>query len=201
MDAERLLLRLSRPGLALALGVLLAACTAPSKHEAATATERTPGPEAARLYGALIGAWNGQLEYVDPKTGRRVRLQTALTVSRVGGTDALRFDYVYDSGGAEPTRSSDRGRVDFAAGIYQVQSIDGTAHSDYTIASHQRNDLPYREELVLAGPGSEDGVPVDTRITITVTELSLRVLREAKPSTPAGSNWQFRHDYVMTRRG
>jgi hypothetical protein len=191
---------LLRGGLSLAFGLSVAACSTPSKNETA-ASEPDLSPQVARLYGALIGAWRGQLEYRVPRTERRVRVQTVLTVSRVSGTDALRFDYVYaGDGGAEPLRSSDRGRVDFAAGIYQVQSIDGKGHSDYTIERHQRVDLPYREELVLVGPGIENGAPVDTRITISVTELSLRVLREAKPRAPAGSAWQFRHEYMMTRQ-
>jgi hypothetical protein len=191
-------LRALRVGAA-ATALILAGCESLPEPGAADATPAL-APEVRRLYGALLGPWQGTLEYRDLRTERRVRLPTLLTVTRVSGTDALRFDYVHDDGPGKTARSSDRGRVDLDARVYQVQSLDGSNESTYRIESVRRSDSPYGEELVLVGPSIENNRPVDTRITLTVTEQSLRVLREARLANQPHSPWLFRHEYVLSRR-
>ncbi len=177
-----------------AFAVWLGACATPAADD----SQPPLPPAVARLYETLAGTWRGHLDYRDA-SGVPRRVPTTLVVSRVIGTDALRFDYEYFGGGGSSTRSADRGRIDLDQRIYTVQSADGAEASTYQIASARRNEQPYSEQLVLLASGLDNGTRVESRITITVTEKSLRVLREARPIHPPAAAWQFRHEYALAR--
>jgi hypothetical protein len=51
---------------------------------------------------------------------------------------------------------------------------------------------------VLIGKGDENGVVVDSRITITATASSFTMLRESRKP---GEGWLFRNQYKLTRAG
>lgn len=176
-----------------ALALWLSACATPAADDAPALS-----PAVARLYEALTGPWHGHLEYREAASERRIRVPATLRVSRVMGTDALRFDYEYFGGGAS-TRAADRGRIDLDRRLYTVQSADGAEASVYQIASVRGSDQPYAQELVLLASGLDNGSKVESRITIAVTDRTLRVLRESRPADQPAAAWQFRHEYALAR--
>ena len=143
---------------------------------------------------ALTGNWSGTLEYRDYRSDRRVTLPTTLAVTAAadGGLD---YVYTYDDGPGKTVVSRERVTVTPAAGTYRVQNADGTYDATFT-ALNLRDFGAASNTVVLAGNGTENDVPVELRITITLTASELTMTRESKR---AGGEWLFRNRYAFTR--
>lgn len=142
---------------------------------------------------ALTGTWSGTLEYRDYRSDRRVTLPTTLAVTAADG--GLDYVYTYDDGPGKTVVSRERVTITPAAGTYRVQNADGTYDATFT-AADLREFGAATNTVVLAGTGTENDVPVELRVTITVTASELTMLRESKR---AGGEWLFRNRYAFTR--
>lgn len=138
------------------------------------------GPQTASSYFAtLAGKWMGVLEYSDYRSGERVRLKTFLEIKPGAGGNDAEFNYLYDDFG-KVMRSAQPHRIDAVSKSY---FIDG-----------QRFAITGDEgKLVLTGSG-EDGDTVEPiRLTITLENDILTILKETR--TP----FRFRHQYTFKR--
>jgi hypothetical protein len=157
-----------------------------------------PAPRSlTEIQHVLLGAWTGTLEYRDfsePATStKRVKLPTWLTIESSGAD--LRFRYVYDDGPAKTVTDTEIIRIDSGAARYQVLGPEGTAKESYAIEGL----ATLREgkgTLVLTGPGTENGAPVDARTTFRIGRNILVITRE---TSPHGEPMIFRHTYTLVR--
>ena len=143
---------------------------------------------------AVSGSWSGSLEYRDYRSDRRVTLPTTLTVSS-DAQNVLVFAYVYDDGPGKTVRSTDRITIDPVANTYRIQNGDGTYDATFAVSGLAEFG-PASRTVVLTGKGEENGAAVDLRLTITVDDKSMTMLRESKKP---GGEWLFRNQYRFTR--
>jgi len=143
---------------------------------------------------ALTGSWTGTLEYRDYRSDRRVTLPTKLTVTG-DQPGRLQLVYTYDDGPRRLVTSRDRVTIDLPAGTYRVQNDDDAYDATFT-AQGLREFGPDSSVVTLIGKGKENDLPVDLRITITVTTGSLTMLRESRQTD---EEWRFRNRYRFTR--
>ena len=173
----------------------LVACCAPFRLPSQALTDK---PTQHAVSAALVGKWAGVLEYRDyskPESSTdRVQLPTWLTVA--SAHEGLYFDYTYDDGPAKVVSSHSTVLIDLGSNTYKVMSTDSVAET-YTIAGDEKLRDGHGE-LVLSGPGTENGKPIDVRTTLRIGRNILTMLKETRPAGSA-EPFAFRDRYVFTR--
>lgn len=155
-------------------------------------------PATSALNAAMVGRWTGVLQYRDysepPSSPKRVQLPTWLTIETLpNGTQ--RWRYIYDDGPDKVLEEAELVAFDPKARTYVITAKDRTATYDVSGFESIKNG---RGELTITGKTSENGKPVDQRITLRVFRNLITVLDETRP---AGTNesYAFRHSYTFTR--
>ena len=144
---------------------------------------------------ALLGGdWQGQLEYRDYRSDKRVQLPTVLHIRSISdGT--LDFDYLFDDGPGKIVEDTSTIRIDAAANTWSISSPGEKANVS-SIAGLTELTQTGRGTLVLTGAGRDNNLPARVRTTITLTADTLTITRETAAS---GADFFFRHRYTFTR--
>lgn len=149
----------------------------------------TPSPSAP-----FVGNWQGQLEYRDYRSNKRVQLPTVLHIQSISdGT--LDFDYLFDDGPGKIVEDTSTIRIDAAANTWSIASPDDKTPDVATISGLPEFTKAGQGTLVLSGSGTDNNLPARVRTTIAVTPDSLTITRE----TASGADFLFRHRYTFTR--
>jgi hypothetical protein len=156
---------------------------------------QTVVPSREQIYAGLVGEWTGQLEYRDFSTDERVVLPAWLTVKPSGDGRSLQFIYTYDDGPTKTVVGSST--VTMADGKYSVTSDGDPASDPYRIEEGGAKPGFQGLKFALTGTGRENDKPVDVRITVTIERNLYRYKKETRS---AGQDFNFRDEYVMTRR-
>jgi hypothetical protein len=159
---------------------------------ASCATVPRPGPTGPQAFQALVGRWEGTLEYADyqPPHGRVV-LPTLLEVTP-SDTGGLRLAFTFDDGPGKTVHSTDR--IDFEAdGRTLAWGDEGKPPS----ARPRFTSVTAGRQVVAQTEGSDDDAPATLRETLEVEPGRFTLLKEVRP---VGGAFAFRHRYVFTRR-
>jgi len=180
---------------------------APTKSIAALATCVALGawtahgpaaPTRASLYHALAGEWNGSLDYKDySNPDRRVTLPTKLRVQFSTDSAALLMHYTYDDGPGKIVESDDRFSVDAKLTRVTWGSVRDTNPQQFVARASMVAQPAGTEQFIFEGEGRDDNKPATIRETFTISAKSLRILKETRF---AGTDFAFRHTYVLARR-
>jgi hypothetical protein len=152
----------------------------------------------AALNQALVGDWVGVLEYRDysepPTSTKRVQLPTWLRI--VGNGQSLQWHYIYDDGPNKVVDETDTVIFDTSASTYS-EAANGKPPMVYKVTGYE-SLKDGRGVLFLAGTGTDNDKPSETRVTITIRRNLLEILEETRP---AGSDvpMAFRHAFRFTR--
>jgi len=177
--------------------LLAAAFLTPCALQAQTPAA-VPAHIPSELEQALSGNWTGVLEYRDysePATStKRVQLPTWLSITPAGSSQT--WHYLYDDGPNKLVEETDTISFDPSTSTYTESENSKPPHT-YRVTGYP--DLRAgRGQLVLAGNGTDNDKPAETRITLTIRRNLLTVLEETRP---AGSSdpFAFRHSFCFTR--
>jgi hypothetical protein len=156
---------------------------------------QTAAPSREEISAGLVGEWTGQLEYRDFSSDERVVLPTWLTIKPAADGRSLHFNYTYDDG---PTKTV----VESSAVTIDGQKYSVTSDRDHASDTYQMEEDGTKQghgglKFVLTGSGRENDKPVDVRITVTIERNLYRYKKETRS---AGQAFNFRDEYVMTRR-
>ncbi len=156
-------------------------------------------PAFLKLHRALIGKWNGTLEYRDYRSDRRVTLPTTLEIAPQMSAEGaeLVYQYVYDDGPGKIVRSTALVRIDPAESRYSSRAPNAEKRDDYRIVEGLADFLARGEgSLLMLGKGIENDQPVEVRSTLTINGRDYSLLRETRL---AGQEFAFRHVYKFAR--
>jgi hypothetical protein len=146
------------------------------------------------LAAGLVGSWRGTLEYRDFRTDRRVTLPTTLVVTAREG-NMLAFEYTFDEGKGRFVTSTELVTITATPPTYRVQSGDGK--SDATFAAQGMTEIRDNAgTVILTGRGRENDQAVELRTTVTLAPATLTMRRDSRRPD---EDWQFRHQYSLTR--
>ena len=164
----------------------------------------TPSPDSIQIRSdlrvALVGQWVGFLEYRDysePATStKRVKLPTWLTIADAESGKTLSWHYIYDDGPTKTVEENDVVTFSPAENRYQ-ESDNGKPAQLSTVTGYEtlKHGLG---KLVLAGSGTDNNKPSETRVTMSITRNLIEITEETRA---AGSTeaFAFRHSYTFTR--
>jgi hypothetical protein len=156
---------------------------------------QTVVPSREQIYAGLVGEWTGQLEYRDFSSDERVVLPAWLTLKPSADGRSLRFTYTFDDG---PTKTVvESSTVTIAGGKYSMTSDGDQVTDTYRIEEGGAKAGFHGLKFALTGTGRENDKPVDVRITVTIEQNLYRYKKETRS---AGQEFNFRDEYVMTRR-
>lgn len=148
------------------------------------------------VLSGVAGHWTGALEYRDYQSDARVTLPTTLTATMGLGGQSVALAFTYSDGARGTVEGGFTLTLDLAEEILAKKTIEGT--DLYRIEHTDADDRDVPLSWTLWGRGVENGVAVDVRETLTVTETTLSWLRETR--VPGGS-FAFRNAYRLERRG
>lgn len=157
---------------------------------------RMPWRAPASPMALSVGLMRGELEYRDYRSNARVRLPSWVHVAPIGNTGAFRQRTVYDDGPGKTLFSSDLVRLRgnrWIEGGGRGEQVASTA-TVFRIVSQR--DTPHGKELVLLGRGTDNGVTVAVRHTLTLSDTLVTRLKEFR--APGGA-WEYRHEYRYRR--
>ncbi len=174
-------------------------CLAGQSPAPTDAAETAPPSVAASpvaLNANFSGAWVGVLEYRDYQTDGRVFLPTWLIVTSSTNGNAMTLAYTYDDGPTKVVR--DRSILTFAE-----NSATLTGDADHPADKYEVEGLEaFRKEargvLMLSGSTTENGKPVDVRITLTLRRNLFTWRKETRPRGTS-AEFKFRDAYTFTR--
>lgn len=148
-------------------------------------------PDASKIIQSLSGSWRGTLEYRDFGNDKRETLPTTLDAKQGASVQSLKFDFTYDDGPGKTVRGGYTVNIDLGQEIFTKTDESG---ADLYRLSGASDGLPLN--WTLWGRGIENGVAVDVKETLTVSETALTLLRETRSD---GGAFTFRHRYSLTR--
>jgi hypothetical protein len=158
--------------------------------------ESQPQPTQEQIYPALTGMWTGNLEYRDFQSDQRVTLPTWLEVKTSADGKSLQFAYTYDDGPGKTVVENSTITIEPAAHRFTI-----TSDRDHSSDVHQIGEInsprANRFLITLTGTGTENGKPVEVRITVKIDRNLYQFIKETKP---AGQEFKFRDGYTFTRR-
>lgn len=153
-------------------------------------------PKVVGFVAALEGDWQGTLEYRDYSNDKRVTLSTTLEARPSDDGRGARLKFRYDEGKGRFVEGTSTLRVDSSKGILAWESEGGKAPTDYVLTGLDGFAKDRKGDLVLTGPGIENGATVEAKLTITREGDSLTILKETRP---AGGTFAFRNAYRLKR--
>jgi hypothetical protein len=185
--------------LALAVAFVVAdPFTAPAAHRPALGAE-SQGNAREQLYGALVGRWEGTLEYKDYKdASRRVTLPTVLEVVRSADSGSVTLQMTYDDGPGKTVKETDRFVIDAAGKTVTWSGGSGGAAQHFVVRSFEAPRPGQALRLVLEGDGSDDDKSATIRETFVIGLNKLQIVKETRPAE-GSSQFGFRHRYDLTR--
>ena len=151
----------------------------------------------------FVGSWTGQLEYRDYASNDRVLLPTWLKITETPDHHSLVFSYLYDDGPTKVVRESvtltlDPAHQTVTSVANDAKSPSGVTNTVYSATGFQEFAKTGRGALHLTGAATENGKPVDVRITLTLRRNLYTYRKETRPSS-SNAEFQFRDGYVFTR--
>ena len=157
---------------------------------------RMPWRVPASPLAPSVGLMRGELEYRDYRSNERVRLPSWVHVAPIGNSGAFRQRTVYDDGPGKTLFSSDVVRLRGNRWIEGGGSGEQVASTGTVFHVVSQRDTPQGKELVLLGRGTDNGVPVALRHTLTLSDTLATRLKEFRA---LGGPWEYRHEYRYCR--
>lgn len=159
-------------------------------------SRRMPWRVPASPVASSVGLMRGELEYRDYRSNDRVRLPSWVHVAPIGNAGAFRQRTVYDDGPGKTLFSSDVVRLRGNRWIEGGGSGEQVASTATVFQVVSQRDTPQGKELVLRGRGTDNGVTVAVRHTLTLSDTLATRLKEFRAP---GGTWEYRHEYRYRR--
>ncbi len=182
-----------------ALGIILAATTAPARAESTPATDDRPAEVLDRVIRAgAAGHWSGTLEYRDYGSNAPVSIPARAVVESSDTAPILLRRITFTDPGREIV-SNDIAMFDSAAGTLREVSLDGGPSSEYEIAERVvRHEHDWR--IVLRATGTDDQRPADLRLTWVCDGDRLVATKEVRFRDDESRTWIRRNTLRLQRR-